>query len=417
MDTLKDYVRNVQRFSPQARLYLLVMMLQGIGWGIFRLFFNFYILSLGYQKDFLGLLISLPSLTALVVAIFAGYISDVIGRKRAFILGGLLISLSQGAMLLWPGATSLIVSSVVQGIGSSLFNVTAAPFMMEHSTEAERTHLFSFNQGISTMSSFLGNFVGGGMPILFGNWMGVSPESSLAYAWSLGVTTTLTAGALIPLLFLEVRPRKLAGSPLAPFRVLWTQRGVMTRLLLPGLIISLGAGMLIPFMNVFFREQYGLSDDVIGTLFGFSSLGMGVAILGSPVLAERWGKARTVVITRGLSIPFLISMGFVTSLPLAIMSFLARAALMNLSGPVYQTMVMEEVDESSRGIVASLNSMIWNLGWAISPSISGPLQAAYGFDPVFLVTIGTYMLSIYLVYRWFVQAPRAPLLAEGVAAS
>ena len=404
MQILRDYVKNIRRFSPQARLYLLVMLLQGMGWGIFRLFFNFYILSFGYSKDFLGLLISIPSITALIVALIAGYLSDMIGRKRAFISGGLLIVLSQGAMLLFPSRPLLIVSGVVQGIGTSLFNVTAAPFLMEHSTEAERTHLFSFNSGVSTMSNFLGNFVGGGLPLLFSRVMQVPPESSPAYAWSLGVTTLLTGLALIPLFLLKIEPRDLgAADPMAPFRALWHNRVKMTQLLLPGLIVSLGAGMLIPFMNVFFRERYGMADEAIGTLFGFSSLGMGLAIFGSPILAERWGKARTVVITRAFSIPFLVAMGYVSSLPMAIVSFLSRSALMNLSGPVYQTMVMEEIDGESRGLIASLNSMIWNLGWAVSPSLSGPLQARYGFDPVFAVTIVTYALSIYLVYRWFVR--------------
>jgi MFS family permease len=402
--TVQDYIQNIRRFSPQARLYLLVMLLQGMGWGIFRLFFNFYILSLGYPKDFLGVLISIPSLTALLVALIAGYLSDWIGRKLAFISGGLLIVLSQGAMLIFPNQPMLIVSSVVQGIGSSIFNVTASPFLMEHSTEAERTHLFSFNSGVRMMSNFLGNFVGGGLPLLFSRLMTVPAESSQAYAWSLGVTSLLTGLALIPLMLLKVKPRDLGADPMTPLRALWSNRLKMTQLLLPGLIISLGAGMLIPFMNVFFRERYGLADEVIGTLFGFSSLGMGLAIFGAPILAERWGKAKTVVMTRALSIPFLVAMGYVFSLPLAIVSFLSRSALMNLSNPVYQTMVMEEVDEDSRGIAASLNSMIWSLGWAISPSISGPLQTRYGFAPVFAVTIVTYAISIYMVYVWFVRA-------------
>lgn len=401
--TLTDYIQNVRRFSPQARLYLLVATLQGIGWGIFRLFFNFYVLSLGYEKDFLGLLISLPSLTALVVALFAGYVSDFVGRKRAFLLGGALISLSQAWMLITPLRWVFLVSSIVQGIGSSLFHVTASPFLMEHSTEAERTHLFSFNAGLTTMSSFVGNFVGGRLPLLFAQWLHVPSISSVAYAWSLAVPVALITLALVPLLFLRIRQRSLARSPLAPFRLLWRERGAITRLLLPEFIISLGAGMLIPFLNLFFRERYGLPDNVIGSLFGFSSLGMGVAILVGPVLAERWGKARTAVLTRGFSIPFLITLGFVPSLPLAIVSFLVRSASMNLSGPVYQTMVMEETDEASRGLVASLNSMTWSIGWALSPSLSGPLQTAYGFSPVFLCTIVAYTTSVYMVYRWFVR--------------
>lgn len=403
MKTLYEYVENVRRFSGQARLYLIVSMLQGIGGGVFQLFFNFYILSLGYETDFLGLLISIPSLTALIVALFAGYISDVIGRKHSFLLGSLISTAGQAMMLLWPTYGMLLFASVLRGIGSSLFGVAAAPFLMEHSTESERTHLFSFSSGISTMSSFLGNFVGGSLPIFFSGVLHVQPTSSVAYAWSLGVTTLLSLLGMLPLLRLRVTDRPLAQNPLAPFRALWQNRGPMTRLLLPSLIISLGAGMLIPFMNVYFRFRYNLPDTVIGNLFGIGSLGMGAAILLAPVLAERWGKPKTVVITQGLSIPFLIILGFVPSVHLAQLAFLMRMALMNLSGPVYQTMVMEEADESSRGMAASLYSMIWSSGRAISPAISGPIQKLYGFNPVFVITIITYAVSVYMVYRWFVH--------------
>lgn len=137
-----------------------------------------------------------------------------------------------------------------------------------------------------------------------------------------------------------------------------------------------------------------------------------MAILLAPILAERWGKAMTVVATQGLSIPFLILMGFVPNLPLAILSFFMRMALMNLSGPVYQTMVMEEADESSRTTAASLYNMIWSMGRAISPSLSGPIQQAYGFDPVFGLTIFSYAISIYMVYRWFVWKRPQPSRLE-----
>lgn len=406
MTALRDYVHNIKKFSPQARLYLFVSVLQGVGWGIFQLFFNFYILSLGYQRDFLGMLISIPPMTAIVMALFAGYISDLIGRKRAFIFGNIVTVIAQAMMLLWPTSTMLILAGVLRGAGQSLFRVTASPFLMENSTESERTHLFSFSSGLRTLASFLGNFLGGGLPALFGNFLGVSATDSLAYAWSLGITTMLTTLTLIPLSRLKVQTRVMAQSPLAPFQALWKHREMMTRLLLPSLVLSLGAGMLIPFLNVFFRFRYNLSDDTIGALFGIGSLGMGFALMMGPILAERWGKPKTVVITQALSIPFLIILGFVHSLTLAYVAFFVRMALMNLAGPVYQTMVMEEADAEARGMAASLYSLIWSSGRALSPVISGPVQEAYGFDPVFLSTILAYTLSVGMVYWWFVQGRR-----------
>lgn len=95
MAILHSYWENVQRFSPDARRYLWVSALQGMGHGVFQLFFNFYILSLGHQEGFLGLLISLPSITALFLVLYAGYISDRLGRRTAFLLGGIVIKIVQ----------------------------------------------------------------------------------------------------------------------------------------------------------------------------------------------------------------------------------------------------------------------------------------------------------------------------------
>lgn len=403
MHTLRNYGANIRRFSPEARRFLWVSALQGIGQGVFQLFFNFYILSLGHQEGFLGILISLPSLTALFFALYAGYLSDRIGRRAAFLLGGLISSAAQLTMLLIPTPTMLIISGILRGLGMSLFGAASAPFLMEHSTPTERTHLFSFNSGISTMASFLGNFGGGALPAFFALWLKVAPTSSPAYGWSLGVTTLLSLLALLPMLGLKPDAAATRQNQSAPFRALWEHRSSMARLLLPSLVISMGAGLLIPFLNVFFRYRYALADNTIGILFGFGALGMGLAILVGPILAERWGKAMTVAVTQGLSIPFMIVLGFVPNLPLAVVSFLARMALMNLAGPVYQTMVMEEADESARTMAASLYNMIWNLGRAVSPGISGPIQQAYGFNPVFGMTIASYALSVYMVYRWFVH--------------
>ncbi|MBN1922865.1 MAG: MFS transporter [Anaerolineae bacterium] len=408
MHVLHDYLENIRRFSPDARRFLWVSALQGTGHGVFQLFFNFYILSLGHQEGFLGLLISLPSMTALFFVLYAGYITDKIGRRSAFFLGGILSGIAQIIMLLLPTPAVLILSGILRGIGMSLFGAATAPFLMENSSPSERTHLFSFNSGISTMSSFIGNFAGGALPAAFAWLLHVDAQSSRAYGWSLAMTTLLSLLALLPILKLRPDKPNAQRKIVSPFAALQEHRGAMVKLLLPSLIISMGAGLLIPFLNLFFRSRYQLGDGTIGMLFGFGSLGMGLAILIAPILAERWGKAMTVVVTQGLSIPFMIVMGFVYNLPLAIISFFMRMALMNLSGPVYQTMVMEESDESTRTTAASLYNMIWNMGRAISPSISGPIQQVYGFDPVFGLTIGSYAISVYMVYRWFVwRRPRA----------
>jgi len=121
----------------------------------------------------------------------------------------------------------------------------------------------------------------------------------------------------------------------------------------------------------------------------------------APILAERYGKIQVVVVSQALSIPFLAMLGFSPWFSLSAIAYYIRLALMNMSSPVYQTFVMEQVDPDSRAMVASLNSMAHHFGWAFSPSISGYIQVNYGFWPAFLCTIILYAISIVMYYRWF----------------
>jgi MFS family permease len=208
---------------------------------------------------------------------------------------------------------------------------------------------------------------------------------------------------LIPLLLLrrQKTARQKGESSVSPFEFARRRPALLFKLVMPLLITSLGAGLLMPFMNIFYRSAYGQSDAAIGGLFAIGSLFMAAGLLAAPPLADRWGKMRLVVVTQALSIPFLVTMGFAPWYWLSAGSYLVRLGLMNMSNPVYQTFVMEQVDESSRATVASLVSMSWSFGWAFSPTLSGWLQVQYGFTPVYLGTIGTYVIAIILYWLFF----------------
>jgi MFS family permease len=230
----------------------------------------------------------------------------------------------------------------------------------------------------------------------------VTATSPAAYGSSVFIIGLGAAVAIIPLVFLA-SPRLPHGKRaiFAPFQYAAREPVLLTKLILPMLLTSLGAGLIMPFMNVFFRQVHHQPDPVIGTLFAWGSLAMGIGLLAAPPLAERTGKIQLVVITQGLSIPFLILLGFSPIFWVGAATYYIRLALMNMSSPVYQTFVMEHVEPSSRATVASLTSMSWNFGWAFSPTISGWLQVRYGFGPPFIGTIILYTISVFMYWAFF----------------
>lgn len=408
---LIDYRSKVRAFQPNARFFLIHIILSGAAMGVFRLLFNFFVLSLGYNEALLGNLVTLSSLVALLAALPMGYAADRLGRKPSLLLATFLESLAILIMVAFPSAGIFLAMSALSGLGQSLAAVTVAPFLMENSSADERTYLFSISSGLQMTVASVGNWIGGYLP----SWLAISLQTSAtspeAYGAALLIIGSLLLLSLLPLAVIKpqgaVRSERALFAPFAYFR---QQSGLLIRLILPMLLTSIGAGLIMPFMNVFYRQVYHQSDPVIGALFAWGSLWMGVGLLFAPPLADRLGKMNLVIGSQALSIPFLIMMGFAPQFWLSAMAYYIRLALMNMSSPVYQAFVMERVEPSARATVSSLVSMSWNFGWAFSPTISGWLQVHYGFAPPFIGTILLYSLSIYLYWAFFSREEESPQL-------
>jgi len=406
---LRGYAQNVRAFSPNASLYLISTVISSSAFGVFRLLFNFYVLSLGYDQALVGNLVTTSSLTALIAAIPMGYLADMLGRKISLIGGGVLTIAAVAGMLIFPSPLMFILMNILLGLGQSISGVTMGPFLMENSGDKERTYLFSFSSGLSMAASSVGNWIGGLLPTWLAGLAGSDATGAAAYRLSLAVVAVTATMSLIPLFIMRMRKGRFTDRSLfAPFTYFKNHPALLGKLVLPMLVTSIGAGLIMPFMNIFFRQVHGQSDSAIGTLFAFGSLAMGIGLLIAPPLAERYGKIQLVVITQALSIPFLILLGFSPAYWLSASAYYIRVALMNMSSPVYQTFVMEKVEPSARATVASLVSMASSFGWAFSPTISGAIQVRYGFGPAFILTIILYAVSISMYWGFFWRRSRPP---------
>jgi MFS family permease len=403
-DVLQTYWARVSAFRVNARLFLASAILTGAALGVYRLLFNFYVLSLDFDESLLGQLITVSSLSALVLAVPMGYMGDMLGRKNSLILGGVVVSISIFVMVVLPSPFMFYAMNILMGAAQSLMAVTMSPFLLENSGEEERTYLFSISSGLQMAATFVGNSIGGYLPGWIAASQGVSATSSFAYAGALGAIAIISLAGLAPLLWLHT-PRLNAGERalFAPFTYAREHPKLLAKLITPMLVTSIGAGLFMPFMNVFFRVVHNQPDPVIGNVLAWGALAMGIGLLIAPPLADRFGKMNFVVFTQALSIPFLALLGFAPWFWMSALSHYVRLSLMNMSGPVYQTFVMEHVEPNARATVASLVSMAWNFGWAFSPSLSGWLQVNYGFGPVYIGVLILYVISVYMYWDFFAR--------------
>ncbi|MEL7627280.1 MAG: MFS transporter [Anaerolineaceae bacterium] len=404
---LATYASRIKAFSRNARLYLLSEAVYGTATGIFALLFNFYALSLGYNEAALGNMVAARSMTALIMALPCGFLTDKIGRRNSILLSIAGYSASVALILLFPSTVMMYAINIVQGLSQSLSGVAMGPYLMENSEETERTYLFSISSGMRMTATSIGQWIGGYLPTWFALRLAISAMDTKAYSLSLWTVALGSLAALLPMLLVSTRTNKMSErSTFAPLSFIRKNPGKFQKLILPTLVTSIGAGLIMPFMNVFFRNVHMQTDTSIGVIFAWGSLAMGIGLMIAPALAERFGKIQVVVISQALSVPFLVMLGFAPWFGIVLVAYYARTMLMNMSSPIYSTYVMEQVDPESRGMLASLTSMATNFGWALSPTISGYLQVRYGFGPSFMLTIVLYSIAITMYYIWFWRPDR-----------
>ena len=413
---LRIYLSRVRAFTGNARLFLLSLLFFGVAMGISQLLFNFYVLSLGYNETTLGNLVTARSLTSLLMALPMGYLTDRIGGKNAILIGYLGFGVSMALMLLFPSVPVFIAMNVLQGVAQALSGVATGPFLMENSGAKERTYLFSLSSGLRMTATSIGEWLGGFLPGWVAGMLAVRAVSPQAYGWSLWVMAFMSIAAAVPVILMKANLRSNSQrSAFAPVSFVRKNPGLLGKLILPSLVISIGAGMVMPFMNVFFRNVHFQSDAAIGVIFAWGSLAMGIGLVAAPALAERFGKIQVVTATQALSIPFLALLGFAPWFEVSVVAYYIRLTLMNMSGPIYSTFTMERVDPESRGMIASLSSMAGNFGWAFSPTISGLLQVRSGFQWPFAITLTTYVIAIGMYYAWFLSKEKRKQPARAVA--
>ena len=395
----------IKTFPRSARLFLLATIINGIIFSTWQLFFNFFILARGYEKDFLGLINSVPWIAGLVLGIPLGMLSDRIGRKPAMLIG-LAMSISGMALQLFVQSNALLILvAFLGGAGNSLYFISQAPFMMKVSQTNNRALMFSLNFGLSTLAGALGNMFAGQMPGWFGSLLKVPSTSAEAYQAVLLVSVFLGLFAFVPI-FLLKEPKRMDQNQIRPNQ--WTllkhtiKKGFTWKLVIPEMLLGFGAAITIPYMNLYFSETFQVKSDLLGIVFSLSALFVGIGSIIGPKLVQVFNsKIRVVVLTQASSIIFLLILGFSPYLWLAVIGFLLRGVLMNMAVPLYNAFCMENVPENEQGVVNSLISNAWTAGWAIGPFLSGLIQIRYGFQPLFLATATIYILSILSTWIFF----------------
>lgn len=412
MSLFRGYLPRGVKFSRNARMFLLSTLIDGLAFAGTGLFFNLYILAQGYNRQFLGLVNTLQYLLGLLLGIPLGILADRIGFKRSMLFGMFVYFITFTVVVVTPSAPVLLLAISVFGIGYTLYYLSTTPLMRAISGNEERTYLFSLNFGLSTLAGAGGSLLAGQLPGWFASALRVSAEGALAYRAVLLASLAAGSFSILPVLFIrENRPPapEESGSNVFGNALRALRTPMVRRLALPNFLIGIGAAILIQYMNVFFRAKFSIANSWLGVLFSLSAILTAAGTIAGPRLSEKLGgKVRVIAAAQGLSIVFLLLLGFWPGLLLAGFAFVVRGMLMNMATPLYSAFAMEQAPESAKGLVSSVLFLTTQIGWSFGPFVSGFVQDRWGFTPLFISTAIFYALAAAATFAFFkgIREPR-----------
>ena len=181
---------------------------------------------------------------------------------------------------------------------------------------------------------------------------------------------------------------------------------VVVRAMIPTLILATGAGLVIPFMGLFFFKVHNIDSYQYAAISSLTTLVVFSVIIYAPQIKNKFGYKGTVIGSQSLAVLCLIGLSFsefysswYLAGAFAVMCFVFRQPLMNIAMPITSELTMKFVGFRHREIVSSLTAAIWSGSWFFSSNIFKVLRShEVKYAYIFFITSGLYFLSILWYY-------------------
>lgn len=384
-------------FSRNARLFLLGTFLMGLGHGSLWVHMNLYFRTLGLGEATIGRILSAGSFGMVLISLPAAIWIDRFRAQRVFTLSAIAFALAMSLQLTLTDTRLLLAASLATMVGFSVHWVAAAPFIMRNAEQSERTELFGIASALETLATVVSAFGAGYVAIRLGTLL---DSELLGLRYTLYAVAGLSFLAVIP--FAAIRSDPITG-PGGDWRRYVVARDwkLLGKICLPSFLIGCGAGLTIPFLNLYFRERFGQDPAQIGVFFAIAQILTMVGFLVGPILARRFTHVRSIVATELFSIPFFLVLAIADRLWLAVAAFWIRGALMNMNHPISSAFSMEIVPPDQQATTNSMRMLSWNLSWMCMTPLGGWLIEQYGFAPNMIGTMGLYLIASVTFWGFF----------------
>lgn len=387
-------------FSKQVKLYMFNTFISYVVMSAFaNVLQGIYFKSLGFEEGFIGNVIALKTLLIGLSAIPAGMLSDIIGRKYAVMLGVIISSLGYLGQSIFTSQLLIYFFACLNGVGTAVMYVNDAPFLAENCEEEKRINLFSINFIITQLAFIIGSYGGGKVPELLGG------QSVNILRYTQMIFSLFALISLIPLYKIKNDKNNKYTRREGSFFSLLKRKNIVM-IIVYNMLIGFGAGLVIPFFNLFLQYKLSVGTGVVGTIMAYSQAATIIGAFLVPYVSKKLGRVYTVQLCQILSIPFLIVISIAGSVWLTTLVFFMRSALMNMAQPALQSLTMEMVGDEERSALSSLISLANHITRGISASVAGYIMANISYELPYYITAALYVTAIILFARIFESSKR-----------
>jgi predicted MFS family arabinose efflux permease len=397
---LKNIFRAYQNLEPNIKNLLFGLFFLNLINGSFFVLFNYFVLSEGYPDYVAPGFFKWRFLAVFIIAVPLGIFLKGHRLRPIFKIGAFLAPTFTILTILcihW-GELELAKMSIF-GLGATftLCQSTALPYILlnakrEHHSEAISGVFITWSLGvvlIGVISSLSETIIPGfvnEMRLLLG--MGLISYGGMYFFWKVGKEENISE---------KVNPfSKSEGYE-------W---GTILKVVTPTLIIAVGAGFTIPFINLFFENVHGVE---YGDFSKMASATYALVVCGVfivPSVKRRYGYEVAITLIQSLSVLSLFLLAttewykeLAFALPLAIGFYIIRQPLMNVAGPMTSELTMYYVGKKNQELISYLNAAIWSGSWLFAAIMMEKLrEAQVSYSNILLLTVAMYIVGVIWYY-------------------
>jgi MFS family permease len=380
MSKRPSIVSSISTLSKDTKVLLTINSIFMLIQNFRDVFVPIYLSISGFSPLMIGTYLTISTFASGIGDTGFAILSDKLGRKKVLLINVMISTLYYVIPLLTNDVFLILASAVFayNGRRSSIVNALLA----DHSTDEERTNIFTLKLFSGSLFSVLGPMLSG-LPVLFQRYGNMDEIASFKPLYVIGVGLTLLC-----LLLVSLMKEKEASIKTSKVSIPKDQYRIILKLATTHAMDTMAVGITLNIFSLWFSIRYNVGIGVVSIVFTFAQFVESLAYLVAPYVASRVGNVKGTVIIRAFGAFFLFSLAFAPTPMIAAILYATRNAFQRISHPLRQSYMMTILDPKVRASGSGLINIPRLVTMTAGPSIGGYLlELSPMFPPLISGTI------------------------------